>query len=125
MIIHILKKEEWERAKIEGIYRGDTLDTDGFIHCSPVEKIVDVANYNFKGKKGLILLCIDEDKVISEIKWEDLYNEGRNYPHIYGELNIDSVIEVFDFEPKENGCFELPEGLNRLIYHSQSSIKNK
>lgn len=115
MIIHAIKKTEWEKARLDGIYKGDTLDSEGFIHCSPIEKIVDVANYNFKGEKGIILLCIDEDKVKSEIKWEDLYNEGRDYPHIYGKLNIDSVFAVYDFEPKESGYFELPEGLKKLI----------
>lgn len=114
MIVHAVKKAEWKKAKIEGIYKGDTLELEGFIHCSPIEKIVDVANYNFKGEKGLILLCIDEEKVISEIRWEDLYKAGRDYPHIYGKLNIDSVIRVFDFEPKEDGYFELPKGLKEI-----------
>ncbi|QNO14345.1 DUF952 domain-containing protein [Alkalicella caledoniensis] len=114
MIIHALKKKDWERAKKKGTYKGDTLAKNGFIHCSPIEKIVDVANYNFKGIEGLVLLCIDEDRVISEIKWEDLYNEGRDYPHIYGELNIDSVIDVFEFEPNKDGYFELPGGLKNL-----------
>ncbi|WP_427340757.1 DUF952 domain-containing protein [Caloranaerobacter sp. DY30410] len=72
-------------------------------------------NNNFKGEHGLILLCIDEDKIIAELKWEDLYNEGREYSHIYGELNIDSVIKVFPFEPKKDGYFKLPKELKELI----------
>nr|WP_253509475.1 DUF952 domain-containing protein [Paenibacillus xylanexedens] len=27
--------------------------------------------------------------------WEDLYNEGREYPHIYGELNLDAVFHTY------------------------------
>ncbi|MBS4537648.1 DUF952 domain-containing protein [Clostridium sp. D2Q-11] len=111
MILHIVKEEEWEKAKVEGIYKSQTLESEGFIHCSPIEKVIDVANYNFKGVKGLVLLCIDEEKVKSEIKWEDLYSEGREYPHIYDELNIDAVNKEYDFPAKKEGYFELPKEL--------------
>jgi len=115
IIIHALQRTEWELALVNGVYRGDSLEKEGFIHCSPIEKIVSVCNYNFRGVKGLILLCIDESKVKSEVRWEDLYKEGREYPHIYGELNIDSVITTVDFEPDENGTFLLPKKLEEWI----------
>lgn len=61
----------------------------------------------FRAQKGLVLLCIDSDKVQAEIRYEGTEG-GELYPHIYGPLNIDSVIEVLKFEPDENGMFELP-----------------
>jgi len=62
----------------------------------------------FKGQKGLVLLCIDSAKVKAEIRYEDI--EGREkYPHIYGPLNVDSVIKVLNFEPNKNGRFKLPK----------------
>ena len=111
MIVHIIKETAWEEAKKNGIYEGDTLKTDGFIHCSLPEQVVAVADYNFKGETGLVLLCIDNDKVNSEIKFEDLYDLGEDYPHIYGPLNIDAVVDVLSFEPKEDGLFQLPQEL--------------
>lgn len=113
-IVHALLRTEWEIALVNGTYRGDSLEKEGFIHCSPIEKIASVANYNFRGVKGLILLCIDESKVKPEVRWEDLYNEGRNYPHIYGELNIDSVLKTVDFEPNIDGTFSLPKELEEI-----------
>ena len=115
IIVHALLRTEWESALVNGVYKGDSLEKEGFIHCSPIEKITSVANYNFRGVKGLILLCIDELKVESEIKWEDLYNEGRDYPHIYGELNIDSVLRTSDFEPNIDGTFSLPKELEEMV----------
>jgi len=56
-------------------------------------------------------LCIDEDQVIAEVKWEDLRNTGINFPHIYGPLNIESVIKTVPFEPKKDGFFKLPKEL--------------
>lgn len=111
MILHILKKKAWEEAKVKGTYLGDTLETEGFIHCSTAETVIEVANHNFKNVHDLILLCIDESKVEAQVKWEDLSNIGIDFPHIYGSLNADSVIKTLIFEPGENGFFELPKEL--------------
>jgi uncharacterized protein (DUF952 family) len=111
MILHILKRKSWEEAKADGVYSGDSLEKEGFIHCSTAETVVEVANYNFKDVHDLILLCIDESKVVAEVKWEDFSNIGINFPHIYGPLNIDSVIKTVAFEPNEDGFFKLPKKL--------------
>ncbi|MEK4073513.1 DUF952 domain-containing protein [Paenibacillus sp. FSL M7-0656] len=39
----------------------------------------------------------------SEAIWEDLYNEGREYPHIYGELNLDAVFHTYDEDMNRRG----------------------
>lgn len=111
MILHILKKKVWEEVKVDGIYSGDTLEKEGFLHCSTAETVVEVANHHFKDVDDLILLCIDESKVTAKVKWEDLGNIGVNFPHIYGPLNINSVIKTVAFEPKEDGLFKLPKEL--------------
>ena len=79
LILHITKQEQWEQAKLAGIYRGDTLDSEGFIHCSTPEQIIKVANALFHAQKELILLCIESDKVRAEIRYEGL-EEGEHYP---------------------------------------------
>jgi uncharacterized protein (DUF952 family) len=38
-IFHITQLEQWEQAKIIGSYRADSLDIEGFIHCSEVSQI--------------------------------------------------------------------------------------
>lgn len=108
MILHICSKRAWAAAQVSGEYRGDTLATEGFIHCSTSEQVVEVANSLFKGVVGLILLIIDEREVLSEIRYEDAGN-GRFYPHIYGPLNLGAVFSTADFRSKPDGCFELPD----------------
>ena len=107
MILHIVNKEIWEQVKHSGEYRGDTLESEGFIHCSKPDQVIDVADYVFQGIQGLILLVIDESKVVNEIKYEDPGN-GKLYPHIYGPLNIGAVIKTVDFPTNEDGTFLLP-----------------
>ncbi len=108
MILHIIKKEAWEQAQQSSEYSGDTLESEGFIHCSKPDQVIEVADYVFQGIQGLILLVIDENKVVNEIKYEDPGN-SKLYPHIYGPLNIDAVIKTVDFPTNEDGTFALPK----------------
>jgi uncharacterized protein (DUF952 family) len=111
MLFHIVDREEWLYAAKCGTYQSSSLISEGFIHCSDIHKIVDVANQYFRGVRNLVLLVIDEDKVLAEIKWEDLGGFNYEYPHIYGPLNLDAVISVQQFDADENGCFRIPENL--------------
>ena len=72
MIYHIAKLEDWEKAKGGGSYFVESLEKEGFIHCSNKDQVVDVANDLFKGKSGLVLLVVDEGKLSSKVVFEDL-----------------------------------------------------
>jgi uncharacterized protein (DUF952 family) len=115
LILHITTREQWERAKSTGAYRGDTLDSEGFIHCSTPAQVIPVANAFFRGQSGLVLLCIDSAKVQTEIRYEAPEPGGEEaYPHIYGPLNADAVVRVLAFEPGADGTFALPGGIPGL-----------
>ncbi len=43
-----------------------------------------------------MLLYIDPDRVGAEIRYEDLYNCKEDYPHIYGPLEVEAVVEIED-----------------------------
>lgn len=107
-IFHIVKKSDWEKAKKDGVYRDASLEKDGFIHCSLAQQIPPVANYNFKGQQDLVLLEISQEKLIHQVRFEDLYQLEEDYPHIYGPLNIDAVLRVVPFPPNADGTFVLP-----------------
>ena len=113
IIFHITKRQQWEQAKDLGSYRADSLDTEGFIHCSKSTQIVKVANKFFFNQKDLVLLLIDSDQVQAEIRYEEA-EIGELFPHIYGELNIDAVYQVIDFEAGEDGFFELLQAVINL-----------
>ena len=81
---------------------------DGFVHCSTEDQVVNVADTRFRGQKGLVLLCIDTDKVTAEIRYENLEGGQELFPHIYGEINTDAVVQVAEFKPNINGHFALP-----------------
>jgi uncharacterized protein (DUF952 family) len=108
--LHIAKLEQWEQTESIRVYKSDTLNSDGFIHCSTPQQVVKVANAVYHGQRRLVLLVIKPSKVQSEIRFEK--SEGEElYPHIYGPLNVDAVIKVHSFEPNQDGNFKLPAEL--------------
>jgi uncharacterized protein (DUF952 family) len=69
---------------------------------------VRVADIRFRGQQGLALLCIDTDQVTAEIRYENLEGGEELFPHIYGEINTNAVVQVAEFEPGADGYFALP-----------------
>ena len=118
LILHIAKAGDLKEALVKGKYETRSLKSDGSIHCSLPEQIIDIANANFRNEKGLVLLCIDSSKVKTEIKFE--CGSLQDYPHICGKLNLDTVIKTFPFEPDSNDNFTLPEKIKEI-----ASILNK
>ena len=53
----------------------------------------------------MVLLCIDEDKLNAEVRYEDSDNCGRAYTHIYGLVNNDAVMKVLPFLRNEDGTW--------------------
>jgi uncharacterized protein (DUF952 family) len=107
-IFHITKRVEWERAQMEGVYRTPTLASEGFIHCSGSDQVIRTANTLFRGQTGLVLLEIDTRQVGAEIRHENCEGGQELFPHIYGALNLDSVVRVLALEPGEDGSFTMP-----------------
>ncbi|MCL4871835.1 MAG: DUF952 domain-containing protein [Anaerolineae bacterium] len=107
-IWHITTPAEWAVAQAQGQYTADSLLTEGFIHCSTPAQVVEVANGLFRGRNDLILLHINSHQVQSPIVYEDCYQTGQQFPHIYGPLNLDAVTAVYPFPPDAGGRFRLP-----------------
>jgi uncharacterized protein (DUF952 family) len=117
IIFHIARSEAWARREsragsegqsASGSYRPEMFPVDGFVHCSTRDQVVKVADIRFRGQTGLVLLCIDTDKVAAEIRYENLEGGRELFPHIYGEINTDAVVQVAEFAPGTNGHFTLP-----------------
>ena len=109
VILHITRAEAWEAAKAAGAYEAESLARQGFIHCSRPEQVIPVANGIFRGRKGLVLLCIDEARLTSPVRCENLQGGKQLFPHVYGPVNLDAVMEVVPFPPREDGTFALPD----------------
>ena len=106
MILHCMKKSTWQERKERECWGKRNIETDGYIHCSTVEYFWRVApNFNHV-KEELVLVCIDESRLKSEVRYEDTDNCGRAYPHVYGLINNDAVITVLPFLRNDDGTYK-------------------
>jgi uncharacterized protein (DUF952 family) len=121
LILHITSRVEWQAAQARGDYCAPSLETEGFIHMSTSKQVLHVANAFYRGQSGLVLLVVDETRVRSRVKWEapagapaSGISQDDKFPHIYGPLNLDAVVQVLDFESNVNGNFQLPASLSSV-----------
>ena len=104
-LLHIAERSDWERAHDTGAYRPGSLDTDGFIHLSRPDQVVWVADSFYRDRTDLVLLVVDPGRLTAALKVED------GFPHLYGPLETDAVTRILEFQPKVDGTFELPAGI--------------
>jgi uncharacterized protein (DUF952 family) len=117
MIYHITPRAAWNEARQRGDYRTESLDTEGFIHCSTEKQVVPVAENFYHGQPGLLLMVIEPERLTSDLKWEPPAGgvpprgvpEGDLFPHIYGPINLDAVVQVVDLQSNPDGNYTLPD----------------
>lgn len=94
MIYHVTTKTAWQEANEKGRYEHISLEKEGFIHnCSRVQ-LAGVLDRYYKGQSDLLLLHIDENLLEAELKYELAPSVNEDFPHIFGPINIDAVVEV-------------------------------
>ena len=106
-IYHIAYPADWEKAKADDAYtvstKGRTLAEQGFIHASDMVQVALVANALYREDDGLIVLVIDTDRLNAEVKYELVPGSDAPFPHIYGPVNPDAVVEVLPLERGGDG----------------------
>ena len=98
MIYHVITKPMWQDALAKGYYEAPSLLTEGFIHTSTETQVKGVLERYYKGQHDLLLLHIDESKLTAALKYELAPSVNELFPHIYGRLNLDAVLEVANLE---------------------------
>ena len=118
-IVHITSRKAWLDAVRAGQYIAPSLKSEGLIHCSTFAQALPVAEQYYKGQSGLVLLVIDPVRLTAELKWEPPaegapppgVRAGEPFPHIYGPVNLDAIVQALDFEPGPDDHFVLPPAL--------------
>ena len=108
-LYHIARKQDWLAAQAAGSYvistLGKTLDEVGFIHLSFAHQVKMVADYIYLDIADLLLLRIDPDQLIAEVKIENVNGTTERFPHLYGPLNVDAVSSIEKFQVAQDGKY--------------------
>ncbi len=95
VIYHVTTTAEWEAAQQKGAYTTPSLQDEGFIHCSADDaQVQGVLQRYFAGKTNLLKLVIDTNKLSSRFIYEWSPSTADTFPHVYGPINLNAVIET-------------------------------
>ncbi|MGO4258875.1 DUF952 domain-containing protein [Marmoricola sp. RAF53] len=98
-IYHLALLSDWEAAQAAGDYRvstrGVTLEQEGFIHASRADQWRSVLERFYADvTEPLVLLVVDPALLTCELRSEHVPEARDTFPHLYGPLNLDAVVEV-------------------------------
>ena len=117
LIYHLALHDEWEAAAATGAYRrstlGKSLEEQGFIHCSFDSQVQATADLIYRGRSDVLLLTIDTSRLRSEVRVESVDGGTNRFPHIYGPLPVDAVVQVQALPIADDGRLLLAAVLTR------------
>ncbi len=107
LLFHITTKENWKRFNNSGSYEPESLEVEGFIHCSKGSQVENTANRLFNEKEEILLLVIDATMFRDDIKYEKDEATGEKFPHLYSSLNSNAVIDKISIKAEDDGTFNI------------------
>ncbi|MEM6294976.1 MAG: DUF952 domain-containing protein [Myxococcota bacterium] len=110
-VFKIYTAAQWEaRVSLGHLAWAPVDDTDGFVHLSSLEQVVETANKHFAGQIDLVLVEIDPAALPEgSLRWE-VSRGGAKFPHVYATMPLASALEAWPFEAGQRG-FSLPAAL--------------
>ena len=93
IIYHIVTPEIWEKFKDETEYEAESLQSEGFIHCSYRHQLDGVLERYYKNQAKVWVLHINPHLLKANLVAEPSTG-GEIYPHIYGKINVNAVVET-------------------------------
>ena len=102
----LMTTEEIDAARERGTWTPANFASEGFIHASLHEQLERVANKHYRQKIDVQIVGVQIDRLTSELRWEPA--AGSLYPHIYGPLNFEAVVDIVPTERNGDGAFRIP-----------------
>jgi uncharacterized protein (DUF952 family) len=93
LIYHVVMPEVWDETRNKSFYEAESLESEGFIHCSYADQLDGVIERYYADAGKVVILSIDAAKLTSALISEPSTND-EPYPHIYGAINKDAIVRV-------------------------------
>lgn len=107
-LLHLVPASTFD-ADADEPYAPASLGTEGFVHCSTVDQVAGTARLLFAGTEDLLLLVVDPRRLAgARVAVEDLYGVGQGFPHVYGPIPRDAIVEVRPYPPGRGGRWSRP-----------------
>ena len=102
--LHLVPEARWVAHDPAKAYTPPRYDEEGFVHCTDGdEEMVKTANRFYReDPQAFLLLTVDLDLTGSPWRFDD---PGSPYPHIYGPIAPEAVLDVRRFVRGPDGTF--------------------
>jgi uncharacterized protein (DUF952 family) len=107
-ICHIIPETDWKQALEAGSYQPASLPLEGFIHFSTPQQVLKTAVRFYAHHSGLLLLLVEPARLAAELRYEVAADTAELFPHLYGPLNLEAVVDVQPFPLDDAGNFQFP-----------------
>lgn len=89
-------------------FEGAPVDVqDGYIHLSTRDQITETVDKHFAGQSDLWVAAVDLEAHGDAIRWE-VSRGGAQFPHLYGNLSLETVVAYSPLEREADGSVRLP-----------------
>jgi uncharacterized protein (DUF952 family) len=95
-ILHVAARSAWEEVRTAGMYRAESLASEGFIHFSSWSRLTGTAGRYYAGMPDLVVLVADPAGL--DVRVEASPSTGESFPHLYEPLPVPAVLEVLPLE---------------------------
>ncbi len=92
-VYHLCSVDRWETYD-GSAYVDPSLADIGFIHAAYAHQIPGVIERYFNGVLDVVALEIAPERTGAEVRDEDLLGEGETFPHIFGPIPDDAIVNV-------------------------------
>ena len=123
VLVHLIEPADWRAALSVGAVRPPSLESVGFVHLSTPEQVHLPAERLYPGRRDLVLLVVDPDRLRDPVRFEDgvpvalngvsfddpvqLVHEANAIGGRHG-LGMSDQIENRIIEAKSRGIYEAP-----------------
>ena len=109
-IFHIVAPSTWAEAARDGTYVPAAYEADGFVHFSFADQVEQVANARYRAEAELVVVEIESDAVPAELRVEDSYGAGEEFPHVYGPIPTSAAVATYPLTRARDGTWTFSPG---------------
>ena len=107
IIYKIFLQMEWNEMIANRCFSGSVDDKrDGFIHLSTSIQLAETLSKHFHGQDSIVVAEVDAEKNSELLKYE-FSRGGNKFPHLYGNLELSSIINYWTLSPDDKGAYDL------------------
>ncbi|WP_233495743.1 GNAT family N-acetyltransferase [Geodermatophilus sp. TF02-6] len=111
VLVHLTEPTAWRAGLDVGVLRPPSLATEGFVYLSTPEQVHLPAARLFPGRRDLVLLVVDRDRLREDPLLGPLASSGTPWrgPHLHGPLPVSAVVAVVPYRPPAEPDLPAPE----------------